>query len=88
MEKKDMEQVAGMFEHISENMVTKKDLAELRAETQGGFVEVNKNISELRKDLDITTEVTESNKGFTKEIDILFESVKKINKHLGLESSF
>ncbi len=95
-----MEKIAEMFTQLStqitsvdskvDNLDSKVGNLEvtLRSEMAGGFAEVNRSLSELRRDLDIVEQTAESSRGFSKEIDMIMDAVRKINKHLGLESTF
>ena len=95
MDKEDKKEIVGMFEHISEKMDTGfknidirfKDMA-TKEEMESGFQEVRNDIKGLRIDLNLVEEKTESNIGFSEEIDTLFDEVKKIKKHVGLKESF
>ncbi len=104
MDKEDKKEIVGMFEHISEKMDSGfKDVnnrfedletrmetgfREIRGEMESGFQEVRGDIKGLRTDLSLVEEKTENNTGFSKEIDTLFDEVKKVKEHIGLKESF
>ncbi len=93
MEKKDKEEIVGMFEYITEKMATKEYLEKLETKLDSletkvdeGFSEVHKNISSLRNDLTAVTETAESSKGFATENDFILKEIRAIKKHIGLQT--
>lgn len=98
MDKEDKKEIVGMFEHLSDKMdrgfkdirsemATKDDLKRLEIKVDDGFKEVRNDIHGVRRDIDSTTEIAESSKGFSKEIDTLFNEIGKVKKHVGMETS-
>ena len=60
---------------------------EIRGEMESGFKEVKDDIRSLRTDLETVEQTTESNKGFAKEIDTIFNEIKIVKDHVGLKTS-
>jgi len=65
-----------------------RGLLEVRAEMNTGFVEIRNDIRDLREGLEAVENIALSNRGFAKEIDILFSETNKIKKHIGLETTY
>jgi hypothetical protein len=76
---------------IKERMATKADVAELRlelhtfrSETEAGLRPLRHELAEINKRLDLIEQHHANLKGVTKEIDLVRERVRDIEKHLGI----
>lgn len=71
-------------EHLAA-MATKTDIADLRAEMNEGFASIRTEIRDIRQQIDAIEAELKNHAGFAKEIDLLMDRVRTIEKHLSIK---
>lgn len=82
---KNASEIKDTLAFIVERMATKDDIAELRAEMNEGFASIRAEIRDIRQQLTAIEAELKNHAGFAKEIDLLMDRVRAIEKHLGIQ---
>ena len=93
-----LNEVADIVRHVVKHMATKEDIAEVRKEMATGFSDIRKEVAtktdiagimteltDIKRRLKAVEEAVENHAGYSKEIDLAFERIAAIEKHLGIK---
>jgi hypothetical protein len=92
-------EIGETLEFIVERMATKNDIAELRRELKGDIAEIRETmatkedfkalraeVADIRRDLKELARTVHNIAGLPKEIDHALDRIRRIERHLGIES--